>query len=88
MYHQIQIMKPPMSLYKGPKNKQNKRKGTGVQVFQNGFVYEGNFENDKASGKGKFIFPDGSFFQGIYDKNCIKKGKLKYFWDSSYEGRG
>ena len=49
MYGQVQLLKPSMSLYRGSKNKQNKRKGMGVQVFENGYVYEGKFENDKVN---------------------------------------
>ena len=86
MYQQSQTMKPMMSLYRGSKNKQNKRKGMGVQVFENGFVYEGKFENDTATGNGKFIVPDGTFYKGMYNKNCIRKGKIQYFWGSRYEG--
>lgn len=37
-------------------------------------------------GKGKFLWPDGKFYEGEY-KNDKKDGYGKYFWDGkSYEG--
>lgn len=40
----------------------------------NGCSYEGDVDNDKPYGKGKFIWPNGIIFQGEW-KNGLMHGK-------------
>jgi hypothetical protein len=40
------------------------RSGQGTQVWPDGAKYEGNWENNKANGKGKFFHADGDIYTG------------------------
>lgn len=42
----------------------DKREGEGECLFADGISYKGNFENDKISGIGKAVYPDGRIYVG------------------------
>ena len=44
----------------------NIREGQGVFVCLNGYIYEGDWRNDKRSGQGRIIYPDDSIYQGSW----------------------
>jgi hypothetical protein len=46
--------------------KHSLREGFGVLTW-NGNVYEGGFKNDLFHGKGKHTYPDGRFYEGIFE---------------------
>ena len=41
-----------------------KRHGTGMQIWEGGAKYEGQWSNDKANGKGRLIHADGDVYDG------------------------
>ena len=43
--------------------------GMGRLFKKDGSVHTGEFENGKANGKGVFIFPDGSYYEGNMKNN-------------------
>ena len=45
--------------------------------MQDGSIFEGNFENGKLNGKGKIIYGNGDFYEGLVCKN-LKHGYGKY----------
>ena len=49
--------------------KGNMRYGQGLQKWSDGAQYDGQWKDNKANGKGKFIYPDGDKFQILYDPN-------------------
>ena len=58
--------------------------GKGIYLWKNGNIYEGNYEEGKKKGLGKFIFNSGnSFFEGIWSngkpngKGCLYLEKEK-----------
>lgn len=40
------------------------REGYGVQRWNDGSVYEGDWKDDKACGKGKLVHADGDIYEG------------------------
>lgn len=50
------------------------KEGTGTHSRLNGETYIGEFKNDEFHGKGKLIFPDGSFYEGDW-ANGVKEGE-------------
>ena len=52
------------SLYTGYIDQNGKRRGFGLKIFKNGDRYEGEWDNDKANGKGKFWHADGDYYEG------------------------
>ena len=52
-----------------------------------GYVYEGNWENDRMEGQGRLSMPDGSVFEGKF-QNGKFHGHGVYCWSdgSKYEG--
>ena len=52
-----------------------------------GYVYEGNWENDRMEGQGRLSMPDGSVFEGQF-QNGKFHGHGVYCWSdgSKYEG--
>ena len=80
------------SLYKGQKTTQGKREGFGWQLFLNGFMYIGNWRNDRAFGNGSFIYNDGTFMYGEFWHNDFMSGTIRFASGACYngtmEGRG
>lgn len=78
-----------MTLYIGQKktsNDQELRDGFGLQLFPNGSFYVGEWLDDKAHGKGQLVLKDGTFYEGVYQRNCIVNGRLYYFNGAIFEG--
>ena len=44
--------------------KENMRHGAGIQVWNDGSIYEGLWEHDKAAGPGRLIHADGDVYEG------------------------
>jgi hypothetical protein len=58
--------------------------GEGRAVFEDGRVYEGDFDDGVRSGKGKMTFKDGSYYVGEV-KNNQAAGTGSYHWaDGTY----
>ena len=54
-------------------------KGTGIQIYRNGALYEGPFENNKKHGQGKLTFTDRSTSEGLFVEGRIPtNGKFTY----------
>ena len=49
-------------------------------------VYEGEVEEDYADGNGCISFPDGSYFEGTFRKNCPINGIFLFKENSYYVG--
>ncbi|EAR82699.3 MORN motif protein (macronuclear) [Tetrahymena thermophila SB210] len=65
----------------------SKRHGNGVMVYQNGRIYEGQWENDLKHGRGYEIFPSGSTYDGYYINGKPEgRGTYKYANGEIYEG--
>ena len=63
------VKKYKYSIYRGQIKidaESKKRSGYGVIVYENGRVYEGQWENDKRHGHGYEIFPDKNTYHGWY----------------------
>jgi hypothetical protein len=61
------------------------------------FSYKGFFKKDHFHGFGKLIYPNGSSFEGIFNKSHFSKGTLKFsdarvytgeFLNQNFEGKG
>lgn len=65
----------------------NKRNGTGRETAQ-GVIYDGNFLNDTKTGRGKFQWVDGSWFEGDLLNGEIE-GEGEYHWSDGkwYKGQ-
>ena len=62
------------------------RHGYGIQVYNNGTVYEGYWEDDKRQGDGRMIFQNSDYYQGDWkDGKYDGKGEMIKS-DSSYKG--
>jgi hypothetical protein len=76
--------------YEG-ETKDNKMHGNGRFTFDDGYVYEGTFENGKRIGRGKLYFPDSEdckVYEGFFNNEftCDIEGKLIYSNGNIYEG--
>jgi len=70
----------------------NKMHGFGKFTFNDGYVYEGIFENGKRIEYGKLYFPLSDnivMYEGFFneDFNCDKYGKIIYKNGNIYEGQ-
>ena len=64
-----------------------KEQGFGLFTWQNGDVYEGDYENGHRSGKGRFIWADGKQYDGDFVEDRREgHGSLKWPDGTSYEG--
>lgn len=62
-------------------------KKNGVLTFNNGTVFEGDFENDEIGKNGKFTWPDGKTYQGNLKNGIFDgRGTLKDPEKGIYEG--
>eukprot|EP00984_Skeletonema_dohrnii_P000426 scaffold144_cov94-Skeletonema_dohrnii-CCMP3373.AAC.9 len=68
-------------------NKSNMKKHShsenGTITYDNGDVYEGEFESNKPHGVGKMMYKDGRVQEGIW-----KDGKIDYDGELKLHGRG
>ena len=82
------IKKYKSATYKGciHQNTQQ-RDGFGVQIYDNGRVYEGEWLSDKRSGQGYELYVNGNSYKGGFMNNKAH-GKGTYFWANGevYEG--
>ena len=87
MYHLVKGQKGyfNINLYKG-EIRMSKREGFGLQLFPNGCYYLGYWRNDRAYGNGKLVLPDGTRYEGLFNKNILYKGTISYFNEMKYEG--
>jgi len=87
MYHLIKKGKGffPIDLYKGD-IVDGKRHGFGLQLFANGSFYVGYWNENKANGRGKFVLPDNTYYEGIYADDVIQSGCVVYFNGTKFEG--
>ena len=63
------------------------KNGKGIEFFNNGDIYEGDYNYDKKDGKGIYYFKDGNKYEGYY-KNDEREGKGIYYYNNGdrYEG--
>ena len=55
------------STYEGEWNVEtNMRHGRGIQIWQDGSIYEGYWVHDKANGRGRLIHGDGDIYEGMW----------------------
>ena len=47
--------------------------------YYNGDKYVGNWEHDKRSGQGKYIFANGAYYEGTW-KDDMKNGYGSFRW--------
>jgi len=61
--------------------------GLGLYIFQTGYLYEGEFKNNKPHGHGVFTSPDGQRYQGGFQDGKLNgKGIMIYPDGRRYEG--
>ena len=73
-------------LYKGQRDFCEMRAGFGWQLFLNGFMYIGNWKNDKANGDGTFIHNNGTYVEGKFENNILIEGKIHFHNGAMYSG--
>ena len=74
-------------IYIGQFGKDGLRKGKGIMKYNNGGIYNGNWKDDKLDGKGKYIFRDGSSYEGEFCKGSREGwGKMTCKNGDVYEG--
>lgn len=75
------------SVYQGSWSRDSKRCGFGVQYWPNGKYYEGEWQNDLFSGKGRLVYENKDLFEGDFTGGLPNgKGKLIGADGSSYSG--
>lgn len=81
-----------ISSFPEDEKKQRVRHGSGIEIYgktpqDEVSRYEGQWDRDKKSGRGKCVFPDGSYYIGEYRNDCFS-GKGIYTWSNGavYEG--
>ncbi|CAI2378819.1 unnamed protein product [Moneuplotes crassus] len=80
------IYKSGLRYYKGA-IKDHKRNGNGLYVASTGYRYDGEWENEKASGYGVETFPSGAKYEGYFvNDNRCGFGKYVYPDKERYEG--
>lgn len=57
----------------------------GILTFQD-FDFKGFFRKDYFHGYGKLTYPNGSVFEGVFNKGSLSKGILKFSNGQVYEG--
>ncbi|GKT36175.1 putative Phosphatidylinositol-4-phosphate 5-kinase [Aduncisulcus paluster] len=79
---------PDIGTYTGGRNKLGERHGTGKMVFANKDVYEGEYQDGKRTGKGKYKwFASGCEYEGDYvDGLRDGEGTMKYNNGAVYGG--
>lgn len=75
------------SVYKGTWSKDSKRSGFGVQYWLNGTFYEGGWDDDSFSGKGRLVYENKNVYVGEFNSGKPNgKGKLTSPDGSYYTG--
>ena len=62
------------------------KEGKGVQRFNTGAYYEGNFFNNEFHGDGKYTYADGQCTKGVLQGEIHGRGKVIYHFGDIYEG--
>ena len=76
------------AIYRGEINPKTKlRHGTGIMEYDNGRVYEGQWENDLRCGNGYEVYANGNNYLGEF-KEGKANGKGVYYWANGefYDG--
>ena len=71
------------SIYKGDVDIQNKRNGYGIQLFNDGSKYEGNWIDNEFIGYGRYIDQNGDLYEGEFIKGMISSNGLLRSIDGS-----
>lgn len=81
------INNKPKLGYNGERNIAGQRHGTGTELFQNGNIYIGEWENGKMCGNGILKFTTGNVYEGEWKENKMHgQGTLKYSNGNIYFG--
>ena len=76
-------------IYTGSLNNNCQPHGFGKMVFENGSVFEGNWNNGELRGQGKKIYSDGSIIEGNFVADKIVFGNNSYIkWANGTSYRG
>ena len=68
-------------------NYQDTRYGKGKQIWPDGSLYEGYWEDNKANGKGRLIHADGDVYEGDWlDDKAHGYGIYCHLDGAKYEG--
>jgi len=73
--------------YEGQWNQEGKKDGRGIQIWVDGSLYEGYWNNDKANGRGRLIHADGDVYTGEWkDDKAHGYGCYNHTDGARYEG--
>lgn len=73
--------------FRGSVDGRGQRHGSGVCVYADGIVYEGEFSKNKREGHGTVIFPNGERYVGEFHQDKIEQqGSWYYLSGDRYEG--
>lgn len=67
--------------YTGDIDNNSKRHGRGVMKYDNGAVYDGEWQHDMADGTGTYRWPDGDIYSGEWKKD-VRHGTGIYRWSN------
>ncbi len=75
----IKYQNNKLGKYIGCLNYEGNKDGYGTLYSPDGYIYKGDFKNNKREGQGKLIYPDGYVYSGGFKNNKKEgKGKLVY----------
>ena len=75
----IKYQNNKLGKYIGCLNYEGNKEGYGTLYSPDGYIYKGDFKNNKREGQGKLIYPDGYVYSGGFKNNKKEgKGKLVY----------
>ena len=75
------------AIYIGEWNNDNQRHGSGIQIWNDGSKYDGEWRNDKANGNGRLIHADGDVYEGKWkDDKAHGFGVYTHTDGARYEG--
>jgi len=81
-------IKTVTGVYEGDVDETGKKHGKGIMKYVNGSIYDGEWQNDKENGTGKFSFPDGDSDDDI---DSYPAGDITYegeFQNGKFNGHG
>lgn len=85
MFYLVKNAGLDISLYEG-ETRNGAREGHGTQYFPNGYKYTGSWSGNKANGKGRLDYTDGTFYEGTYKDNRIVEGICSYSSGAKFIG--
>ena len=81
------INNKPKLGYAGERNATGQRHGKGTELFQNGNIFIGDWENGKMCGQGTLKYSNGNVYEGDWKENKMHgQGTLKYSNGNIYVG--